>query len=458
MPTCNATLYRRHSCIGSILTFRPEEANVAANAQLPRQRRLRCDCMSTQTRTVFRGSGGELAGKLELPTGTPRAFALFAHCFTCGKDNVAAGRISRALAKQGIAVLRFDFTGLGESDGDFASTSFSSNIEDMVNAADHLRSQYSAPSILIGHSLGGAAVLAAAPLIPEVRAVATIGAPADPAHVLGLLGGALPAVERGEEATVSLGGRPFRVSRQFLDDIASQPQRERISALDAALLVLHSPVDEVVSVDNARTIFDTARHPKSFISLDGADHLLSNRADAEYAANVLAAWSSRYADAPTSMAQIADTADTADGVVRVAESGTGRLTQQISAGSHRLSADEPHPVGDDTGPNPYDLLLAALGACTSMTVRMYAERKQFPLERVVVESRHCRIHANDCAECETTTGMVDRIERDITLIGPLDAEQRAALLAIADRCPVHRTLRSEVVIHTVETRTDEDRG
>lgn len=410
--------------------------------------------MSTQTKTIFPGSDGDLAGKLELPTGNPRAFALFAHCFTCGKDNVAAGRISRALAKQGIAVLRFDFTGLGESEGDFASTSFSSNIEDMVNAADHLRSQYSAPSILIGHSLGGAAVLAAARLIPEVRAVATIGAPADPSHVTGLLGDVLPAVQAGE-ATVSIGGRPFRVRRQFLDDIATQPQHERISALDAALLVLHSPVDEVVSVNNARTIFDTARHPKSFISLDGADHLLSNRADAEYAANVLAAWSSRYADAPANMA---DTADTADGVVRVAESGTGKLAQHISAGSHRLSADEPHPVGDDTGLNPYDLLLAALGACTSMTVRMYADRKQIPLERVVVESRHCRIHADDCAECETTTGMVDRIERDITLIGPLDAEQRAALLAIADRCPVHRTLRSEVVIHTVETRTDEDRG
>ncbi|MGB3351894.1 MAG: bifunctional alpha/beta hydrolase/OsmC family protein [Mycobacterium sp.] len=414
--------------------------------------------MSTQTKTTFRGSNGDLAGKLELPTGTPRAFALFAHCFTCGKDNVAAGRISRALAKQGIAVLRFDFTGLGESEGDFASTSFSSNVEDLVRAADHLRSQYSAPAVLIGHSLGGAAVLAAARQIPEVRAVATIGAPADPSHVTGVLGDALSAVQAGE-ATVSIGGRPFRVRRHFLDDIATQPQRERISTLDAALLVLHSPVDQVVSVDNARTIFDTARHPKSFISLDGADHLLSNRADAEFAADVLAAWSGRYADTPTDISDATDTdTDTADGLVRVAESGTGRLSQQISAGSHRLSADEPHPVGDDTGPNPYDLLLAALGACTSMTVRMYADRKQIPLERVVVDSRHFRIHADDCAECETATGMVDRIERDITLIGPLDADQRAALLGIADRCPVHRTLRSEVVIHTVETRTDDDRG
>ncbi|MFL0243490.1 alpha/beta fold hydrolase [Mycobacterium sp. SMC-18] len=407
--------------------------------------------MSTSTRTAFRGGNGELAGKLEMPADIPKAWALFAHCFTCGKDNVSAGRISRALARQGIAVLRFDFTGLGDSEGDFAATGFSSNIEDLVRAADHLRNQFHAPAVLIGHSLGGAAVLAAAQHIPEVRAVATIGAPADPSHVTNLLGDALPTVKAGE-ATVSIGGRPFRVRRQFLDDIAVQPQRERISTLDAALLVMHSPVDQVVSVTNARTIFDTARHPKSFVTLDGADHLLSDRADAEYAASVLAAWSSRYV-APSNTAT-ADSTELADGAVRVAESGPGRLTQQISARRHRLTADEPHPVGDDAGPTPYDFLLAALGACTSMTVRMYADRKQWPLERIVVDSRHTRIHAKDCAECETATGMVDRIDRSITLIGPLDADQRAKLLAIADRCPVHRTLRSEVSIHTSESRDD----
>ena len=412
--------------------------------------------MNTSTRTVFQGTSGELAGKLEMPTGAPRAWALFAHCFTCGKDNVAASRISRALASRGIAVLRFDFTGLGDSEGDFAATGFSSNVEDVVCAADHLRDQFGAPTVLIGHSLGGAAVLAAARQIPEVRAVVTIGAPADPFHVVGLLGDVTPVVEAGE-ATVSIGGRPFRVRRQFLDDIAMQPQCERISTLDAALLVMHSPIDEVVAVNNARVIFDTARHPKSFISLDGADHLLSDRNDAEYAANVLAAWSTRYVGAHTPTAD-PTTDDPADGAVRVAESGPGRLTQQISARQHRLTADEPHPVGDDAGPTPYDLLLAALGACTSMTVRMYADRKQWPLERIVVDSRHFRIHAKDCAECETATGMVDRVERDITLIGALDADQRAALLDIADRCPVHRTLRSEVSIHTAEVRTDRDRG
>jgi len=404
----------------------------------------------------FPGSSGELAGKLEMPTDAPKAWALFAHCFTCGKNNVAAARISRALAGRGFAVLRFDFTGLGESDGDFAATGFSSNVEDLVCAADHLREQFSAPAVLIGHSLGGAAVVAAAPRIPEVRAVVTIGAPADPSHVTGLLGDALSTVEAGE-ATVSIGGRPFRVRRQFLDDVSLQPQSERISTLDAALLVMHSPIDQVVSVDNARVIFDTARHPKSFITLDGADHLLSDRADADYAASVLAAWSSKYVANPMTTAD-PNTDDPAEGAVRVAESGPGRLTQQISTRRHRLTADEPRPVGDDAGATPYDLLLAALGACTSMTVRMYADRKQWPLERVVVDSRHFRIHAKDCAECETAAGTVDRIERDITLIGPLDADQRAKLLEIADRCPVHRTLRSEVSIHTVEARTDQDRG
>ena len=388
--------------------------------------------MSTSTKMVFRGSSGELAGKLEMPIGAPKAWALFAHCFTCGKDNVAAGRISRALASQGIAVLRFDFTGLGESEGDFAATGFSSNVEDLVCAADHLRDRFSAPAVLIGHSLGGAAILAAARHIPEVRAVVTIGAPADPSHVTRLLGDALSAVEAGE-ATVSIGGRPFRVRRQFLDDIAMQPQCERISTLDAALLVLHSPTDEVVSVNNARTIFDTARHPKSFIALDGADHLLSDRTDAEFAASVLAAWSSKYVAAPTTAAGL-NADDSAEGAVRVAETGPGRLTQQISARRHRLTADEPRPVGDDAGPTPYDLLLAALGACTSMTVRMYANRKQWPLERIVVDSRHSRIHAEDCAECETATGMVDRIERDITLLSLIHISEPTRL-SLVSRMP-----------------------
>ncbi|MEU1601427.1 alpha/beta fold hydrolase [Streptomyces sp. NPDC005708] len=243
----------------------------------------------------FIGSqGAALAARLELPEGKPRAYALFAHCFTCGKDQVAATRISRALTEYGIAVLRFDFTGLGGSGGDFGNTHFSSNVDDLVLAAEYLRAHFEAPTLLIGHSLGGAAILAARHRIPQVRAVATIAAPFSPDHVLRLLGKHQAEIERQGHADVLLAGRTFRIQRQFLDNIATQPQAERIANLKAALLVLHSPTDDLVGVDNARRIFDTGRHPKSFIALDGADHLLTNPADAEYAATVLAAWAGRY--------------------------------------------------------------------------------------------------------------------------------------------------------------------
>ncbi|MEZ0107479.1 putative OsmC-like protein/alpha/beta superfamily hydrolase [Catenulispora sp. EB89] len=410
------------------------------------------DPMPTSLKVTFTGGGDTaLAARLELPDGAePRAYAIFAHCFTCGKDAVAASRIARALTDHGIAVLRFDFTGLGQSGGDFGNTGFSSNVQDLVAAADYLRAEHAAPSLLVGHSLGGAAVLAARHLVPEVRAVATIGAPADPSHIAHLLRDARDTIEREGEATVSLGGRDFCVRRSFLADIADQPQAERIRELKAALLVMHSPQDEVVGVDNARRIFDTARHPKSFVSLDGADHLLTRRPDAQYAASVLAAWASRYLPVPdfSPEAQQAVFEAQQDTAVIVTETGTGPLQQLITAGRHRLVADEPVPVGGDTGPNPYDLLLAALGACTSMTLRMYAERKNLPLEKVTVALRHDRIHAKDCEECESTAGFIDRIDRVIRLEGPLTQEQRARLQEIADKCPVHRTLTSETVIHT----------
>ena len=402
-----------------------------------------------RTRKVeFAGSqGSALAARLELPEGRPRGYALLAHCFTCGKDQVAATRIARALTEFGIAVLRFDFTGLGGSGGDFGSTDFSSNIDDLVLAADYLRANFEAPSLLIGHSLGGAAAVAAKHRIPEVRAVATIAAPADPSHVLGLLAGNRPEIERRGEAEVSLAGRTFRIRRQFLSDISAQPQAKRIAQLGAALLVMHSPTDEVVSIDNARRIFDTARHPKSFVALDRTDHLLTKPADAEYAATVLAAWASRYAldlaDRPGGGTQ-------AEGYVVVDEDGNGSLGQRITAGRHVLTADEPVPIGADRGPSPYDLLLAAFGACTSMTVRMYADRQQWPLEHVTVRLRHSRIHAKDCADCETRVGMLDRIDRTIEFDGDLDDDQRRRLLEIADKCPVHRTLGSEIDIRATE--------
>lgn len=401
------------------------------------------------TRVAFPGSGGaHLAGTLELPDSAPTAWALFAHCFTCGKDSVATSRISRALASVGIAVLRFDFTGLGRSEGDFSSTDFSSNVDDLVCAIDYLRENHSAPSLLIGHSLGGAAVLAAAERVSDIKAVVTLAAPADTTHVVKLISGSVEEIEAAGEAQVSIGGRPFMIRRRFLDDIADQPQRERIRNLGAALLVLHSPTDEVVAVDNARQIFESAHHPKSFVAVDGADHLLTKRTDADYVADVIGCWARRYVpvhDADDSL----HTSPAIEGAVRVTESGSGRLAQRMVLSGHELVADEPQPIGNGTGPAPYDLLLSALGACTSMTMRMYADRKDWPLEQVTVELQHSRIHARDCAECETESGMVDRIERAITVEGDLTREQRNRLLEIADRCPVHRTLTSEIDIRTM---------
>jgi uncharacterized OsmC-like protein/fermentation-respiration switch protein FrsA (DUF1100 family) len=373
--------------------------------------------------------GRTLDARLDLPAGPARAHALFAHCFTCSKDSKAAAYVSQALAGQGIATLRFDFSSL----------EFASNLEDLVAAAAWLREHREAPQILAGHSLGGAAVLAMAARVPEARAVATIGAPFDPEHVAHLVKDPRAA---GDALEVSIAGRTFRVDKGFFEDLARQNSGDAIARLRKALLVMHSPRDTIVGIDNASQIFLAAKHPKSFVSLDRADHLLTGRADAAYAAAVLAAWASRYLDPEP------EPAEAVPGV-RVEEAGDGRFAQLVSAGRHRLRADEPAAVGgDDSGPGPYDLLLAGLGACTSMTVRLYAERKQWPLARVTVDLKHDKVHAADCTECDSRDARIDRIERALTLEGNLDEAQRARLLEIADRCPVHRTLHSTVRIDT----------
>jgi uncharacterized OsmC-like protein/alpha-beta hydrolase superfamily lysophospholipase len=401
------------------------------------------------------GEGHRLAALLDEPAAPAHAYALFAHCFTCGKDAHAAKRIAEGLTSTGIAVLRFDFTGLGASEGEFANTSFSSNVADLVAAANELRRIRQAPAILIGHSLGGAAVLAAASEVPEARAVVTIGAPSDPAHVTGLLKNHIEELRARGEVEVTLAGRAFRIRRAFLDDIAEQRLSDRIAKLRKALLIFHSPTDELVGIENASHIFTAARHPKSFVSLAGADHLLSRRSDAAYVADVIHAWAERYLDVTN---VVPESADERRGVVVVRETLGARFQQEVTAGAHHFLCDEPTEVGGlDSGPGPYDLLLAGLGACTAMTLRLYADRKILPLKQVTVRLSHARIHAADCESCETQEGSIDRIERAITLHGSLDEEQRHRLLEIADKCPVHRTLTSEVNIRTVERLESEEK-
>ncbi len=392
----------------------------------------------------FAGSHGlQLAARLDLPLGTPTAYALFAHCFTCSKDSKAAAYISSSLAAAGIAVMRFDFTGLGGSEGDFSNTGFSSNVDDLVAAADFLRAEYEAPKLLVGHSLGGAAVLAAAPRISEVTAVATVNAPADPAHVIHNFGASLAEIESAGEATVSLGGRSFVIRKSFIEDACSQNIGAILPNLRRALLVMHAPRDKIVDISNAQKIFIPAKHPKSYISLDDADHMLTRREDARYAGMVLAAWAARYL--PPKEESQATRVDNDD--VLVTEAGDGRFAQTINVGRHWLRADEPPSVGgDDSGPSPYQLLSASLGACTSMTMRLYAMRKKWSIDRISVRVHHEKIHAQDCAKCETTEGKVDRMEREIHVEGELTEEQKQRLLEIADKCPVHRTLHSEVVV------------
>lgn len=405
--------------------------------------------MASSKKVTFAGAfGDQLAARLDMPAGPVRAFALFAHCFTCSKDIFAAARVSQALAERGFAVLRFDFTGLGASDGEFANTNFSSNVDDLVAAADWLKNNYQAPALLVGHSLGGAAVLAAAARLPEVQAVATIGAPGDPEHVAHNFGAKINEISESGEAEVQLAGRSFTIKKQFLEDIATAKLTEAVAGFRKALLVFHSPVDEVVGIDNAALIFQAAKHPKSFVSLDDADHLLSRHDDAVYVADVLSAWASRYI-ATDDEAAVTSHPDLNGHEVVVYENGDGKFGQTVWNGRHEALADEPEKVGGlDKGPDPYGYLSAALGACTSMTLRLYAERKKLPLEQVLVRVKHDKIHAEDCESCETKEGKVDRLQREIEIIGDIDDAARQRLLEIADKCPVHQTLERANLIET----------
>ncbi|MDH3362165.1 MAG: bifunctional alpha/beta hydrolase/OsmC family protein [Gammaproteobacteria bacterium] len=385
-----------------------------------------------------------LSGILDLPAAAPVAYVLFAHCFTCSKNLTAATNIARSLTDAGIAVLRFDFTGLGQSEGEFSDTNFSSNVDDLLAAVSYLEREHEAPAILVGHSLGGTAVLQAAANVESAVAVVTIGSPSEPAHVARMFRGSADTLRDRGEATVNLGGRPFLMKQQFLDDLGKQNLRSSIGSLRKALLIMHAPLDDVVDIDNASALFMAAKHPKSFVSLDTADHLLSRETDSRYAGRVLASWASRYL--PESKGPV--TPPAADTAV-VAKTSSGGFKTVVRMGDYVIVADEPPAVGGTgLGPTPYDLLSAALATCTSMTLRMYARHKKLKFESATVRVEHDKIHARDCEDCESGAGKIDEFRRTISLEGDLSDAERKRMLEIADRCPVHLTLHGETKVRS----------
>ena len=415
---------------------------------------------------TFQNKAGEtLSGSLELPDQPAKATALFAHCFSCNKNVLAASRVSRALRDQGFAVLRFDFTGLGQSEGDFSNTNFSTNLDDLRSAVEALRERKMSPQILVGHSLGGAAVLYLAGEIDEVALVATIGAPSEPSHLSHLFSDeTLQTIEATGRAEMSLGGKPFTITKEFLADIQETSLKKKLSSLKKPVLICHSPTDSVVGIDQARKIYESANHPKSFVSLDGADHLLRSKSDAKFVGQLISTWAARYLDLedessqqepnPPSGQTSADQIPAGHVLVR---SRGDSLTQDVFAGKHLMVADEPTAVGgNDLGVTPYDLLLAALGTCTSMTLRMYAQRKQISLSGIEITLDHSRVHADDCATCDDQAARVDQITRLIRIDGDLTPEQRSRMMEIADLCPVHRTLfnQKQVVTKPVLPETE----
>jgi len=401
--------------------------------------------MNLQKVTFQNKEGQNLVGRLELPSNRhPHNFVIFAHCFTCNKNLSAVRNIGKALTSNGFGVLRFDFTGLGESEGDFENTNFSGNVEDLIAAADYLKENYSAPTLLVGHSLGGAAVIFAASQIPSIKALSTIGAPSNLTHVQKLLKSGLEEIEENGKAVINLSGRDFTIKKQFLDDLKTRPLTEILNRLRKPILILHSPQDDTVGIKNAEEIYIAAHHPKSFISLDGADHLLSSKTDSQYVGEVISGWAKRYLNidsqhnGPKTKHQVVASLDREDG-----------FTTQMKVGNHYMIGDEPTDAGgNDFGPSPYELVSAGLSACTAMTVQMYAKRKGWQIDNIEVHTSYSRSHAADCEDCEANNTKIDTFHRDIKLTSNLDEKQRKRILEIADKCPVHKTLHSETQVIT----------
>lgn len=400
--------------------------------------------MSLKKVSFLNREGQQLSGRLELPAEQQaHNFVIFAHCFTCNKNLSAVKNISRALTSNGFGVLRFDFTGLGESDGDFADTNFSGNVEDLISASKYLEENYLAPTLIIGHSLGGAASIFAASQLDSIKAVATVGAPSNPKHVQHLLSSSLDEIKSNGLAVVNLSGRDFTIKKQFVDDLETKSLPEVAKNLKKALLVMHSPQDTTVGVKNAEEIYVSAHHPKSFVSLDGADHLLTNKKDSAYVGDVISGWAKRYIDIPEqeilkSKHQVVASLNADDG-----------FTTQMKVGSHYIIADEPISFGgNDFGPSPYEFVSAGLSACTAMTIQMYAKRKGWDIKNVQVHTSYGKTHALDCEACDESSSKIDTFNREIKFEGDLDDKQTQRLLQIADKCPVHKTLHSETQVIT----------
>lgn len=404
--------------------------------------------MNTEQLTILSRNGINLHAKLELPANDkPLQYAVFAHCFTCNSNLGVVRHISRALTDKGIAVVRFDFTGLGKSEGDFADTNFSNNVCDLVDVCNYLEEHYRAPALLVGHSLGGAAVLMAAFQLPEVKGVVTVGSPSDPSHLKKLLNYDPEKFESSDEFEAHIGGRPFTIQKQFIHDLEENQLADNINKLGKALLVMHSPQDSIVEISNAADLYHHARHPKSFVSLDGADHLLSRKEDALYVAEVIGSWAGRYIDLTKEEETKEKLSTEGEQVLAYLDLEDG-FTTQIYTDQHHVVADEPIPIGEDLGPSPYEYLNAAIGACTVMTLKLYAERKNWELKEVYVYLSYSKKHTDELNVDTEQMGRIDFIQKKIKLVGNLNTEQKEKLKQIASKCPVHKTVSNPVVFDT----------